>query len=69
MTERERSAMVDLEHWARQYIMAIERQFGPQPKWGTGIVGNLRAACDEARKLIEQPATSAYHDVDEFYKE
>ena len=56
---RDPSKLADLEkaaerlsHWSRQYIMAIERQFGPQPRYGCGIVGSLISSIDECNAAL-----------------
>ena len=41
-----------LVHWSRQYIMAIEREFGPQPKFGSGIVGSLNSSIEECKAAL-----------------
>lgn len=47
-----RSSAQDLECVVRKYVLQIEEQFGPQPKWGTGICGRVREACDRVRHAL-----------------
>lgn len=43
-------------HWAQQFILAIENtpEFGAQPKYGNGLVGNLWRSMEAAFRFIDK---------------